>query len=101
MSRGVRVHYTYEETSAFLAGIAGRIAPSPRPPGRIEALRLTFAEEKVLRGIVSPVTLPYLLERERSPADVVARAVFLGLSAEYLVAEGWRADDAAIVDGGS
>jgi len=99
VSRGVRVHYTHEETSAFLDGIAGRIAPSPRPPGRIEALRLTFAEEKVLRSIVSPVTLPYLLERERSPGDVVARAVFLGLSAEYLVADGWRADDAAIVEG--
>ncbi len=99
VARGVRAHYTQEETAHFLSNVPGRIAPSPRPPGRVEALGLTFAEEKVLRSIVSPVTMPYLLERERSPADVVSRAVFLGLGADYLVADGWRLDDAAIVEG--
>lgn len=98
IARGVRAHYTEEETRDFLGVLKGRIAPSPRPPGRIEALRLTFAEEKVLRGIVSPVTFPYLVERERLSAEVVVRATFLGLASDYLVADGFRVDDGAIVD---
>jgi len=98
IARGVRAHYTEEETREFLSVLTGRISPSPRPPGRVEALRLTFAEEKVLRGIVSPVTFTYLLERERTPPDVVVRAAFLGLASDYLVAEGFRVDDGAIVD---
>ena len=98
IARGVRAHYTEEETREFLSVLTGRISPSPRPPGRVEALRLTFAEEKVLRSIVSPVTFTYLIERERMPPDVVARAAFLGLAGDYLVAEGFRVDDGAIVD---
>ncbi len=92
VSRGVRACYSHAEVREHLVQVVGRIAPTPRPPGRIEALRLTVPEEKVLRGVVAPVTLSYLLARERYDEDVVARAVFLGLASEYLVAEGWRND---------
>ncbi|MFO0642760.1 MAG: serine/threonine-protein kinase [Polyangiaceae bacterium] len=99
IARGVRTSYEADEITAFLSEVKGRLAPSPRPPSRIEALRLTFAEEKVLRGLVSPITLDYLLERERTPADVVRRAVFLGLASETLVADGFTIDETAFVDG--
>ena len=87
--RGVRAHYAAAEIALFLEGVQGGVRPSPRPPGRIEALRLTESEERLLRNLLTPATIFYLASRESLPLDVVHRAIFLGLASEYLVTEGW------------
>ncbi len=96
VARGVRASYSEEEQRRTLAGLRGPLVPSPQ--GGLDALRLTYSEEQVLRRLRTPSTLAEVEQRDRTAPEVVARALFLGLSSGHLGADGWDAGAPDLLD---
>lgn len=86
VARGVRAHYTFDEYYGYLRALTGPVRRASASSIAMEGLRLTAAEEEVLRKIRGPVTLDELVGRD--PATAM-RAVFLGLASGLLAADGW------------
>ena len=94
IARGVRQGYSAKEVQALLGPLGDApIEPILPPPVRIDAFRLPEREAELLRSLRAPTTLPRLIaqrgaEGSAGPEEVM-RAVFLGLSFEFLRSERW------------
>jgi serine/threonine-protein kinase len=98
VARGVRQTYSTDEIGRFLASMRDvPVAPAPHPLLRIDALRWTPGEAKVLGELLVPRPLASFLleqrEQQEAPWDDVVRGVFLGLSFGVLVSPAFDALD--------
>ncbi len=85
VARGVRENYPAEEIQGWLNAMADApLTPALSPLLRLDAIRWTEAEARVLSALMGPRLLGDFLREEVTSGDVsageVARAVFLGLS---------------------